>query len=162
MARYSPLFCLLIVSLISAARAADVVPRQPNIIFILADDLGLDGVSCYGADQLKTPHIDSLAHAGIRFESCFAEPLCGPSRSEFLTGRYPFRTGAISNPATPRALNPKNETMLPKILKPAGYVTAQVGKWNQLPNEPSDWGFDEYLRFQGSGGIRQSPNRRAR
>jgi arylsulfatase A len=138
------------------AVAAD--SRKPNIIFILADDLGLDSVSTYGGDQLKTPNIDALARGGMRFEYSYSTPLCGPSRSQILTGRYPFRTGMTSNQSG-NALNPANEVMIPRVLKPAGYVTAQVGKWNQLPLQPSDWGFDEYLRFPGSGRYwrRQTP-----
>ena len=125
-------------------------PRKPNIIFILSDDVGLGNISCCGADKFKTPCIDGMAKTGTRFEYCFSTPLCGPSRSEILTGRYPFRTGMTDN-NTGAVMKPANETMIPKILKPAGYVTAQVGKWNQLPLQPGDWGFDEYLRFQGSG-----------
>ncbi len=132
----------------SSIGAAD--NRPPNIIFILADDLGLDGFSCYGADQMKTPNIDALARSGLRFEYSYSTPLCGPSRSQILTGRYPFRTGMTSN-GTGHVLSPSKEIMLPRVLKQAGYVTAQVGKWNQLPLQPSDWGFDEYLRFPGSG-----------
>lgn len=134
--------------LLTPAAASD--SRKPNIIFILADDLGLDSVSCYGSDQLKTPNIDALARSGMRFEYSYATPLCGPSRSQILTGRYPFRTGMTSN-RTGDAVSPANEVMIPRVVKPAGYVTAQVGKWNQLPLQPSDWGFDEYLRFPGSG-----------
>ena len=123
---------------------------KPNIIFILADDLGIGSVSCYGADNFKTPNMDKLADSGIRFEHCYSSPLCGPSRALLMTGRYAFRTGMTSNQTGP-LLKPANEIMMPKVLKPAGYVTAQVGKWSQLPLQPGDWGFDEYLRFQGSG-----------
>ena len=123
---------------------------KPNIIFILADDLGIGGVSSYGADHFKTPNIDKLGDSGIRFEHCYSSPLCGPSRALLMTGRYAFRTGMTSN-QTGDLLKPANEIMMPKVLKPAGYVTAQVGKWNQLPLQPADWGFDEYLRFKGSG-----------
>jgi len=131
-------------------QAAEDKGTKPNIIFILSDDVGLGDIGCYGSDRYKTPRIDELAKGGIRYDRCFAEPLCGPSRCESLTGRYPFRTGMISNQsgAVPR---PENEIMIPKVLKPAGYVTAAVGKWSQLQLEPSDWGFDEYLRFNGSG-----------
>ena len=121
---------------------------KPNIIFILADDLGIGNVSCYGADNFKTPRIDTLAKDGIRFEHCYAQPLCGPSRAQILTGRYAFHTGMTGNDSGPRITG---ETMLPKILKPAGYVSVCCGKWGQLPLQPSDFGFDEYLRFQGSG-----------
>jgi arylsulfatase A len=131
-------------------QAAEDKGTKPNIIFILSDDVGLGDIACYGSDRYKTPRIDELAKGGIRYDRCFAEPLCGPSRCESLTGRYPFRTGMISNQsgAVPR---PENEIMIPKVLKPAGYVTAAVGKWSQLQLEPSDWGFDEYIRFVGSG-----------
>lgn len=124
--------------------------EHPNIIFILADDLGIGSVSSYGADNFKTPNIDKLAASGIRFEHCYSSPLCGPSRALLMTGRYAFRTGMTSN-QTGNLLTPAGEIMMPKVLKQAGYVTAQVGKWNQLPLQPGDWGFDEYLRFKGSG-----------
>ena len=123
---------------------------HPNIIFILADDLGLGNVSCCGADNYKTPRLDALAKSGVRFEHCYSTPLCGPSRAQILTGRYPFRTGMTGNNRG-SVLQPANEIMMPRVLKPAGYVTAQVGKWNQLPLQPGDWGFEEYLRFAGSG-----------
>jgi len=123
---------------------------RPNIIFILSDDVGLGNLSCYGGDQFKTPQLDALAQSGTRFDFCYSTPLCGPSRCQILTGRYPFRTGMTSNRNGP-VLKPGNEVMLPRLLKPAGYVTAQVGKWAQLPLQPGDWGFDEYLRFPRSG-----------
>src|ERR1043165_7467329 len=118
--------CLLVVAVNSFA--ADSTQR-PNIIFILADDLGIGNVSCYGADNFKTPNIDALAKTGIRFEHCYAQPLCGPSRCEIMTGRYAFRTGMTGNDSGP-LIKPANEIMMPRVLKPAGYVTAQVGKWN--------------------------------
>jgi arylsulfatase A len=130
--------------------AAPAAPPKPNIIFILADDLGIGNVSCYGADNFKTPNIDALAKGGIRFTHCYATPLCGPSRALLMTGRYAFRTGMTGNDSGP-LLKPTNEIMMPRVLQPAGYVTAQVGKWSQLPLQPADFGFDEYLRFKGSG-----------
>jgi arylsulfatase A-like enzyme len=70
--------------------------------------------------------------------------LCGPSFALILTGRYAFRTGATSQDATGR-MEPSVETMMPVYLKPAGYVTASIGKWGQLPLGPAKFGFDEYL-----------------
>ena len=139
----------------SAPRSAnsDAKPHavgKPNIIFILSDDVGLGNIACCGGDTFKTPNIDALAAGGTRFSRCYSTPLCGPSRAQILTGRYPFRTGMISNQTGP-VMKPANEVMIPTVLKKAGYVTASVGKWNQLPLEPGDWGFDEYLRFPGSG-----------
>jgi arylsulfatase A len=135
---------------IPPARAEEATRQKPNIIFILADDLGIGSVSCYGADNFKTPNIDKLAAGGIQFDHCYAAPLCGPSRALLLTGRYAFRTGMTSN-NTGDLVKPANEIMIPTVLKRAGYVTGQVGKWAQLPLQPADWGFDEYLRFEGSG-----------
>jgi arylsulfatase A len=123
---------------------------KPNIIFILSDDVGLGNISACGGTNFKTPNIDALAAGGTRIEHCYANPLCGPSRATCLTGRYVFRTGMLTN-GSGGAMDPKKEVMLPRVLKPAGYVTAQVGKWSQLPLQPGDWGFDEYLRFAGSG-----------
>ena len=124
--------------------------RKHNIIFILADDLGIGDVSCYGSDNYKTPHIDQLAKSGTRYTNAYTAPLCGPSRALVLTGRYAFRTGATNQDAT-GMMKPSAETMMPKVLKPAGYVTASVGKWGQLPLGPAEFGFDEHLKFSGSG-----------
>ena len=124
--------------------------QKPNIVFILADDYGVGEVSAYGADNYKTPNIDALARGGTRYTHAYTTSLCGPSRALILTGRYAFRTGATNQDATGR-FTPEAETMMPKILKTAGYATAAVGKWGQLPMEPSDFAFDEYLKFQGSG-----------
>lgn len=137
--------------------AAIASPKKPNIIFILADDLGLDGLRCYGGNRAPTPNIDALARGGMRFETCYSTPLCGPSRAQLLTGRYPFRTGMIGN-NTGDVMKPERETMLPTVMKRAGYVSASVGKWAQLPLQPGDWGFDEYWRFEGSGKYWQNAN----
>ena len=123
---------------------------KPNIIFVLADDLGIGDLSCYGSDRQKTPNIDQLAREGIRFSNAYTPPLCGPSRACILTGRYAFRTGATNQDATGR-FTPAAETMIPKVLKPAGYVTSSIGKWGQLPLGPPDFGFDDYLKYTGSG-----------
>jgi arylsulfatase A len=124
--------------------------RKPNIIFILADDLGVNGLSCYGADKYKTPHLDRLAAGGTRYTNAYTAPLCGPSRALIMTGRYAFRTGATNQDATGR-ITPEKETFLPKVLKQADYVSTMIGKWGQLPLGPAEFGFDEHLKFTGSG-----------
>ena len=144
--------CLLSLALgsfvaVSGALAAD----KPNIIFILADDLGIGNVGCYGADAtVKTPHIDALARGGTRYSNAYTVPLCGPSRAAILSGRYAFRTGATNQDATGE-MKPSVETFLPKTLKAAGYASSMIGKWGQLPLGPAEFGFDEHLKFQGSG-----------
>ncbi len=124
--------------------------KKPNIIFILADDLGIGHISCYGSDQFKTPNIDKLASTGMRFTHGYTAPLCGPSRALILTGRQPFRTGTTNQDRVGK-LEPSKEICLPSVLKTAGYTSLMVGKWSQFPLQPSDFGFDQYMRFQASG-----------
>jgi arylsulfatase A len=149
------LVCLLLLVPFTALFAADTPANRPNIIFILADDLGLDGVSCYGSDAHKTPQIDKLAASGTRFETGYSTPLCGPTRCLLMTGRYAFRTGGISNQSW-RAGGPgaksKDEQPMAKLLKQAGYATAAAGKWRQVGETPRDWGFDEYCTDPTAGG----------
>ena len=98
----SALTTLTVLALAALNLLAADRPAKPNILFILADDTGIDDYGCYGSDRFKgrTPNIDALAKSGLRFERCYAEPLCGPTRTTLMTGRYVFRTGAISNPIT--------------------------------------------------------------
>lgn len=124
--------------------------QKPNIIYILADDLGIGDVSCYGADLYKTPNIDKLAKNGIQFNNAYTVPLCGPSRATVLTGRYGFRTSAVNQDNVTK-LKPEDEILTPSILKPAGYTSAMVGKWSQFKLTPKDFGFDDYITFKGSG-----------
>ena len=121
-------------------------PRRPNIVVIMADDLGYGDVSCYGAKSLKTPHIDRLAAEGLRFTSGYCSAsTCTPTRYSFLTGTYAFRrpgTG-IAAPNNPAIIKPGTAT-LPGLLKKAGYRTAVIGKWHLGlggPNGPK-WNAD--------------------
>src|SRR6058998_2672840 len=101
----------LLAAVAPSSPAAEPTSR-PNLIFILSDDVGLGDVSCCGGDKFKTPQIDALARSGLRFEHCYAAPLCGPSRAEILTGRYAFRTGMTGNDSG-RVMKPANEIMIP-------------------------------------------------
>lgn len=140
-----------VISGISAQnKKAKASSSKPNIIFILADDLGIGDVSCYGSDNNKTPIIDKLAKSGMQFNKAYTSPLCGPSRSRILTGRYAFRTGAVNQDRVGE-IKPENEVMIPTVLKSAGYTSAMIGKWSQMGLTPKDFGFDDYITFQGSG-----------
>jgi arylsulfatase A len=130
--------------------------RKPNIIFILADDLGIDALGSYGGDRFKTPVLDALAAGGIRFDYVYCTPVCGPTRAQLLTGQYPFRNGAIDIDATMRAATPENCPSLPAVLKGAGYATGMTGKWRQVKLEPNQWGFDESLRSPTANGYYQA------
>lgn len=145
---------ILALAFVSISAFAADAPK-PNIILIYADDLGIDGVGCYGSDKHKTPHIDKLAASGTRFETCYAAPVCGPSRCLLMTGRYAFRTGGITNGSWrgggPGAKS-ADEPSVARILKQGGYVTGQAGKWRQVGETPRDWGFDEYCTDPTAGG----------
>lgn len=149
--KYFRLFqTLLFVSASAVAATGVTAPAKPNIIFILADDYGIGEVGCYGADNYKTPNIDALARSGTRYTHGYTISLCGPSRAMILTGRYGFRTGGSNQDAVGQ-ISPKKEKLIPSVLKPAGYVTTMIGKWSQFSQQPSDFGFDDYLRYAGSG-----------
>jgi arylsulfatase A len=151
--RLLTLLCVLTAALHAAAA------KKPNIIFILGDDVGIGDIACTGADRYRTPHIDALAKGGTVYRHAYAEPLCGPSRATIMTGRYVFRTGATNQDATGR-FTPKAETMMPAVLKTAGYITSSIGKWGQLPLGPADFGFDDYFRFSGSGAYWKSQGKK--
>jgi arylsulfatase A len=141
----------------AAVQAAAESGQKPNIIFILADDYGIPGVGCYGG-AFKTPNIDALAAGGVRFERCYAAPLCAPSRALCMFGRYAFRTGVLDN-GLGAAATPAKEISIASTLKRAGYATALAGKWSQLAyldtaEEGRAWGFDEFLRWDKSKGER--------
>ncbi len=151
MRRFASILVTLVVTVVcipNAMAATSEAPR-PNIIFIDSDDVGLGDIHFSGG-HFSTPNIDKIASGGTKFTYCYATPLCGPSRCESLTGRYPFRTGLNSNQSR-MAVSPKSEVMIPTVLKKAGYVTGSVGKWGQIQLGPGEWGFDEYFVFPGSG-----------
>ncbi len=128
------LVCFAVVMLAaSTLQAWETTPGpKPNIIVIMADDLGYGDVSCYGATALNTPHIDQLAAEGLRFTSGYCSAsTCTPTRYSLLTGTYAFRfkgTG-IAPPNSPAIIRPGTKTIA-SILKRAGYATAVVGKWH--------------------------------
>ncbi|MBI5820457.1 MAG: sulfatase [Verrucomicrobia bacterium] len=148
----------------AAALAVAAPSSKPNIIVILADDLGYGDLGCYGHPKFKTPHLDRMAAEGARLTSFNTPaPFCAPSRASLLTGRYPFRCGMTSNPtpdATPAAdalALPKTEILLPQLFKKAGYATGMVGKWH-LGHKPGFFpvnrGFDDYLGILYSNDMR--------
>lgn len=117
---------------LSAAAAPTAAPR-PNIIFILADDIGYGDLGCYGATRVKTPHVDRLAREGLRFTDAHSTAsVCTPTRYSFLTGQYAWRNPAgmaILPGDAPLAIDPKTITV-PVLLRRTGYTTGIVGKWH--------------------------------
>jgi len=117
---------------LAAPRARAAAASRPNIVVILADDLGYGDIGCYGATKVKTPHLDALAAAGLRFTDAHAtSSTCTPSRYGLLTGEYPWRkkgTGILPGDAA-LIIQPGRPTV-PAVLKAAGYTTGAVGKWH--------------------------------
>ena len=124
--------------------------KQPNIIFILVDDMGYYDLTSYGANEVETTRIDKLAKEGIRFTDYYAAaPICSPSRAGLLTGCYPRRVGNnvwVHRPDSDYGLNP-NELTIAELFKQNGYNTACIGKWHlgfEGPLLPRQQGFDHY------------------
>ena len=133
-----PIVALLLLSAFSPLLSAE----KPNIIVIMADDLGYGDLGCYGATAVKTPNIDKLASEGVRFTSGYCSAsTCTPTRFSFLTGTYAFRqkgTG-VAPPNGPALIKPGTETIA-SVLKKAGYATAVIGKWHLGLGDPKpDW-----------------------
>lgn len=136
------LICFLSIALASAA-------ERPNVIVILTDDQGWGDVSINGNKNLSTPHIDSLAEEGIRFDRFYVCAVCSPTRAEFLTGRYHARSGVYSTSAGGERMD-LDEVTIADSFKAAGYATGAFGKWHngmQYPYHPNGRGFDEYYGF---------------
>ncbi len=130
------------------------IDAPPNVILIMADDMGVETLSCYGGTSYQTPHLDNLASQGIVFDQCYSTPLCTPSRVQLMTGKYNFRNyvgfGILDS----------NEYTFGHLFQELGYQTCVVGKWQLYGNDhqyklagqhgtlPKQAGFDEYCLWQ--------------
>lgn len=158
---------LIILSVALTFQLTAAVAERPNIVVILCDDLGYGDLECYGHPTIKTPHLNALASAGIRFTDFYsAAPVCSPSRVGLLTGRSPNRAGVYDWIPEARGPKPdlreqvhmrKNEVTIPQLLKSAGYQTCMAGKWhcnsefnNSKQPQPGDFGFDHWLATQNN------------
>ena len=131
--------------------------EQPNIVLIVADDLGYPDICAYGCSSGRTPHIDSLAELGVKFTDGYVSaPICSPSRAGMLTGRYQqrfgheFNAGGAARSHRMGLGTPASETLLPAYLKSAGYATGMSGKWHLGSIDalhPLNRGFDEFFGF---------------
>ena len=131
--------------------------RPPNLIVLMADDLGARELGCYGHPKHRTPNLDRLARTGVQFNTCFATPICHPTRFEIMTGQYGHHNGVYHFPSRrggPQPGSPEdniaNHLTFAQVLKPRGYATAQAGKWQltgKVPTLVRECGFDEYCMW---------------
>lgn len=168
MSRSIPLRAALLLVPLASLFAADASAKKPNIVLIMADDLGYGSLGCYGNTEVKTPNLDRLAASGMRFTDFHSNgALCSPTRAALMTGRYQqrcvevpdeelspvFREQRKANPVQRWAWGiSTNEATLPVLLKQAGYRTALIGKWHlgyDAKFHPMNYGFDEFRGFVG-------------
>jgi arylsulfatase B len=155
------LFSILVFAGASRAMAVEpVLARRPNILFIVADDLGYGELGCYGGKEIPTPNLDRLAAEGVRYTNGYVTAsFCAPSRAALLTGRYQTRFGFEGNPtgalnADPRIGLPVAQRTLADALRDVGYATGAVGKWHlggASAFHPRRRGFDEFFGFLHEG-----------
>jgi len=131
-------------------------PKRPNVVLILADDMGYGDLGFHGNPKIRTPHLDKFARQSVRMKNFHVSPVCSPTRSSLLTGRYNYRTGVVDT-FLGRSLMYPDEVTIAKMLKAMGYRTGIFGKWHLGDNYPMramDQGFEEALVLKG-GGIGQ-------
>lgn len=144
-----------LISILLCAQALAAAAGKPNILLILADDLGIECLSAYGGTSHKTPNLDKLAEQGMRFTRCFSNPYCSPSRASLLTGRYPFLNGlktVLDTKAKAELYLHPDQPSFARQLKQAGYATQLAGKWHvsleHRHNTINEFGFDHYQTWR--------------
>ncbi|HEY2413012.1 MAG TPA: sulfatase-like hydrolase/transferase, partial [Pirellulaceae bacterium] len=154
-------FILFLLATAVQALAAETA-KPPNLILILADDLGAKELGCYGSTEHKTPNLDQLTASGVKFETCFTSPVCHPTRFTIMTGQYGCHHGVYNfggkrggpEKGDPRE-NISHHITFGTLLKQGGYATAVAGKWQLSGSQPNlirECGFDEYCMW-GFGGY---------
>jgi arylsulfatase A len=141
------LACCFLLITSAVGRCAD----RPNVLLVLADDMGWGDITSHGNGKLDTPVLDRLATSGARFERFFVSPLCAPTRSALLTGRYSLRTGVHGVTRAHETMR-ADETTIAELFHDSGYATGCFGKWHNgrhMPNHPNGQGFDEFFGFCG-------------
>jgi len=152
----------------AAGAAVGAAAKRPNIVFLMADDLGFGDLSCFGSQEIETPHLDGMAREGMKFKRYYAaSAVCTPTRASILTGRYPLRFDIRAHfPDGPEHL-PAGTVTLPGLLREAGYACMHIGKWHlgglrpelmggkgRVIPGPREHGFDHYLAMYETPPIR--------
>lgn len=166
--------CLILVTLCGTSLCSARIEKpieKPNILFIMLDDLGKEWISCYGAEDIKTPNIDALAAGGMKFHNAYSMPQCTPSRATLLTGTYPYHNGFVNHWDVPRwgvgyfDWKHRRNTTFALLMKDLGYKTFAAGKWqiNDFRIEPEAMkkhGFDDWAMWTGyETGVKASAER---
>ena len=149
----------ILAGLAGGSRGYAAPARRPNIIFVLADDLGYGDLGCYGQKQILTPHLDRMAEQSIRFTQCYAgSTVCAPSRCCLMTGLHTGHALVRGNARVP--LRPEDVTIA-EVLRKAGYATGIIGKWGlgepDTTGIPNRQGFDDWFGYLNQ---RHAHNRR--
>ena len=154
----SKLFSRIFVAMFVAS--SSTWATKPNVIFLLADDMGYGDLGCFGSPVIKSPNLDRLAREGMKLNQCYAaSPNCSPARTGILTGRHPYRVGMYDFARFKPLHIPVDETTVAEQLKSVGYATMFAGKWHcsgdfesgEQPY-PGDHGFDHWLANKGNFG----------
>jgi len=155
--------CFGSILLVSCYLKQKTIDTKPNFIIIFTDDQGYQDLGSFGSPNIKTPHIDNMALQGMKFTNFYAQTVCGPSRAALMTGCYPMRNARNDNGDTPHPKLSLSEITIAEVLKPVGYKTGMIGKWDLAGHNPEQFnpnllpmhqGFDESFFTPGSNDAR--------
>ncbi|WP_197451886.1 sulfatase family protein [Rosistilla carotiformis] len=141
---------LHVLGLVSVALAPMLAAAAPpNFVIIFTDDQGYQDVGCFGSPDIRTPCLDAMAQAGMKFTNFYAQPICGPSRAALMTGCYPLRVAERGNTKQVHPILHEQEITIAEVLKPQGYATACFGKWDLAKHAQTDFFLDLFPTHQG-------------
>ncbi len=141
----TPVALVLFWMAVSVAHAVE----KPNFVVIFTDDQGYQDVGCFGSPDIRTPQLDAMATEGMKFTSFYAQPICGPSRAALMTGCYPMRVAERGNTKQVHPILHSDEITVAEVLKPRGYATACIGKWDLAKHAQSGFFMDLFPTRQG-------------
>lgn len=146
-------FVIILISLVSWFYGCNSPQQEkdtkPNFIIIFTDDQGYNDLGCFGSPNIKTPNIDQMAKEGMKFTSFYAQTVCGPSRAALMTGCYPMRNARNDEGVAPHPKLSLSEVTIAEVLKPKGYTTGMIGKWDLAGHNPERFNPDLLPQAQG-------------